>query len=404
MNDFQDKPYFYIETDSALKSLIAQMRQANQIAIDIEADSMHHYYEKVCIIQLTFNCQNYIVDPLLGMDVSEFLEVLSSKFLIVHDGGYDLRMMRSSFDFSPGPEIFDTMLAAQLLGFQHFGLGALVERFFGIKLKKGSQKADWSRRPLSPALLKYASDDTRYLFGLTDKLSKELNRLGRYSWHQQACERMVGSTALDPPPPDPENIWRIKGASLLKPSELVFVKEIYYWRQEQAQKADRPPFKIMPNRQILELAVWAKTHGTTPLGNGPKIPRNCKAVRLKALERAILKAHKTPESDWPSRRKKSAPRRYIPDCKLFIHALWDESHHLANQLHIPPSILATRAAIGAIAFNRPQTVSGIMKCSRMMLWQAELLQPVVQKIMKKLEIQPTTAYKGQHHGNSVSGM
>ncbi len=174
MKDEQQKLYYYIENDSDLKSLVLQINRAGRIAIDIEADSLHHFYEKVCLIQLTIDSSNFIVDPLAGLDLSGLLDTLARKPLIVHDGGYDLRMLYSSLEFRPYCEVFDTMLAAQLLGFQHFGLGALLKHFFDLSHSKRAQKADWSRRPLSPELLEYASDDTRYLIRLADKLSVEL--------------------------------------------------------------------------------------------------------------------------------------------------------------------------------------------------------------------------------------
>lgn len=385
MKDEQQKLYCYIENDSDLKSLVSQINKADRIAIDIEADSLHHFYEKVCLIQLTIDSSNFIVDPLAGLDLSGFLDTLAHRPLIVHDGGYDLRMLYSSLKFRPHCEVFDTMLAAQLLGFQHFGLGALLEHFFDLSHSKRAQKADWSRRPLSPELLKYASDDTRYLIRLADSLAGELGKLTRLPWHSQACQRMVRQTVVQNRSRDTEDAWRIKGASLLGRSELRFVKELYFWRFGQAQKADRPPFKVMPNKLILELAAWADSNPRVPLKKGPKLPRDCGGKRLMALESAIRKAHDTPESDWPSRRKKSAPKRSVPDRKLFIQTLRDECSQLAAKLNIAPSVLATRAAVIAIAYNDLRTVDDLTNSTPLMRWQAELLQPLIRRTVSKLE-------------------
>lgn len=386
MKDQQQKLYYYIENDSDLKSLVSQIKAADRVAIDIEADSLHHFYEKVCLIQLTIDSSNFIVDPLVGLDLSGLLDILARRPLILHDGGYDLRMLYSSLQFRPHCEVFDTMLAAQLLGFQRFGLGALLEHFFDLSHSKRAQKADWSRRPLSPELLKYASDDTRYLIRLADSLADELRKLTRLTWHSQACERMVRQTIVQKPPMEPENAWRIKGASLLERSELRFVKELYFWRLAQAKKADRPKFKVMPNRVILELAAWANANPRSSLKKGPKLPRDCRGKRLIALESAIRKARNTPQSDWPSRRKKSAPKRPVPDRKLFIQTLRDECSQLAAKLNISPSILATRAAIAAIAYNDLRTVDDLTKNGPLMLWQAELLRPLIRKTLNKLKI------------------
>jgi ribonuclease D len=367
----------YIDTAADLASLVSVMSKARRIAIDIEADSLHHYYEKVCLIQLTIDKGNYIVDPLAGLNLTEFLEVLSNSYLVLHDGGYDLRMMRSTFEFEPKGRVFDTMLAAKLLGYKHFGLGALVKEFADIELKKGAQKADWSYRPLSASLLKYASDDTRFLFGIADELAKKLKELDRKGWHKQTCKKMIASAALPAAVKDPEDEWRIKGISLLERNQLVYGKELFYWRQKYAQKNDRPPFKIMTNHLLLELAAWAQQHPDKPLSSGPKLPRDCRGSRLKALESAIKRAHKSSPEDWPSKRKSTPRRKHVPDCKALIQDMRDQSGQVAEKLGIDPSVLATRAALVSIAYNRPKTINEIMLSGPMMKWQAEILQPII---------------------------
>lgn len=388
MTDSQQEPYIYISSQPKLGSLISAIKKADRIAIDIEADSLHHYYEKVCLIQITIDTVNYIVDPLAKIDLSGFLNVLSESHIVLHDGGYDLRMMRHSFGFTPKSKVFDTMLAAKLLGFRHFSLVAMVKEFFEIELKKTGQKADWSARPLSSSLLKYASDDTYFLLGLADKLSQKLKELDRTSWHKQTCKKMIASTALPAPQKDEENQWRIKGASLLTRPQLVYVKELFNWRQKQAQRADRPSFKIMTNHLLLELAMWAQTNPKKLLKDGPKLPRDCKAVRLKTLEAAIKKAHRTPSSDWPMRRKPTPRRQLAPNCKPLIQALREDAAEVAKKLEIDPSVLATRATLISVAYSRPETVNEIIKCGSLMRWQAEILEPVIAENLKKFKAPP----------------
>ena len=175
--------YSYIDTQPALGDLIEHIIKSQMVAIDTEADSYHHYFEKVCLIQLTLDDQNYIVDPLCDTDLSQFLNLLSQKQLVIHDAGYDLRIMQSSFGFRPHNKIFDTMSAAQLLGYEQFGLAALIKRLFNINLTKKGQRSDWSRRPLKESQLGYAVDDTRFLLKLAKKLKDELQKLNRLDWH-----------------------------------------------------------------------------------------------------------------------------------------------------------------------------------------------------------------------------
>src|SRR5690606_29025346 len=145
----------------------------------------------------TFHGENWIVDPLAHLDLSRFLSVLSEKPLLLHGGDYDLRMLRTSLDFQPRGEVFDTMLAAQVLGCDQVGLAALADRYLGVTLSKHSQKSNWAQRPLQPKQLAYAVDDTRHLEALADRLTAEMEALGRVHWHRSMCRRMVHSASYE---------------------------------------------------------------------------------------------------------------------------------------------------------------------------------------------------------------
>ncbi len=142
-----DTTFQYIDTNSGLDALIPRLGHAERIALDTEADSLHHYFEKICLIQLSFHGEDYLLDPLSKIDLSQFLNVLSTKPLIIHGADYDLRMLRTSFGFRPQREVFDTMLAAQILGYEQFGLAALIHRYLDTTVTKQGQKSDWSLRP-----------------------------------------------------------------------------------------------------------------------------------------------------------------------------------------------------------------------------------------------------------------
>ncbi|MFC1806628.1 HRDC domain-containing protein, partial [Planctomycetota bacterium] len=213
-------------------------------------------------------------EPRVALGRLGTLEALADKLLILHAADYDLRMMRATFGFRPRGGIFDTMLAAQLLGHPQLGLAAAVEGRFGVTLCKKGKKSNWSRRPLTPYQLQYASDDTRYLGALADHLGGELERLGRTDWHRESCEALIEATAENAAR-DPDRAWRIKGASRLDRRELAFVRELWQWRESEAQKADLPPFRVLGNHQLLELALWAASHPRRAPDRGPKLPRNC---------------------------------------------------------------------------------------------------------------------------------
>lgn len=382
--DFETNiPYIYVDTDSGLESLLGRLTQAHRVAVDIEADSLHHYFEKICLIQLTLNNENFIVDPLCGIDINKLMPGLAEKDIVFHGGDYDLRMLRSSYGFKPCGEIFDTMLAAQLLGFEKYGLSALLEQFFNVNISKRHQRADWSKRPLKKSLLDYACNDTRHLLTLAGLLAGELNKLGRSDWHRQSCRSMVRATCLKKPIGKAEDIWRIKGTSLMRDEQLVFVCQLWLWRQNQAKRADLPPFKIMHNSLILELAVWLAANPNTLLEKGPRLPRNFTGRRLSSLKKAIGKATEIPKSEWPGPKKRKAHTYYDPKIKLLASTLRDECGRIAEKLGIDSSLIACRAAINAIAKKQPKNIEEIMKEAAMMRWQAEIIEPVVKTIFKR---------------------
>src|SRR4029434_2987994 len=166
----------------------------------------HNYFEKVCLIQLSIDGEHELVEPLAGLELREFFAALATKPLIFHAGDYDLRILRASTGFRPNGEIFDTMIAAQLLGVDQLGLAALIERYFAVAIGKEGQKSDWSQRPLSEKQLQYAVNDTRYLEALADRLAAELEAKGRVEWHQESCRAMVQASGRDNPR-DPEEAW-----------------------------------------------------------------------------------------------------------------------------------------------------------------------------------------------------
>jgi ribonuclease D len=376
--------FIYIDTDSEFKTLIEDIKAADRISLDTEADSLHHYYEKVCLIQMSIGKTHYILDPLAETDLKDFLKQLAKKPLILHDADYDLRMMKSSFGFRPKNEVFDTKLAAQILGYTEFSLAALVKRFFDVTLPKHGKKSDWSRRPLSTAQIKYAFNDTRYLAQLADKLTRRLNKLNRLSWHKETCELMIAATGRDNNR-DLENAWRIKGVSRLERKELALARSIWHWREKEAQKVDLPPFKIMVNHLILDLAVWAARYPKKSLKYGPKLPRTCAGKRFEALQKAIRKGLKVPPNEWPKQRKPTHTRNDVPDCRDRVLILRRECSRLAEELDIETSFLASRATLAAIARKRPKTTREIMESGPMMRWQADIFKPIIKALDKKLE-------------------
>ncbi len=379
LNTRESEEYVYVRERAAIERLIQRIGAAERIAVDTEADSLHNYFEKVCLVQLSLGGAHYLVDPLCGLDLNGLLEALADKPLILHGGDYDLRMMRASMGFRARREVFDTMIAAQLLGFEQIGLAALIERYFDITIGKGGQKSDWSRRPLSENQLRYAVNDTRFLERLADRMHGELSARGRVDWHRESCRAMVESSGRDHAR-EPENAWRIKGAGRLTRRQLAYLRELWRWRDQHARSANLPAFRVLGNQEILGLVRWAESHPGVPLHQGPKLLRNIIGAQLTTLGEAIARVARMDETEWPEppKRDHEAPRN---DCIEEIKSLRVECAQIAQELEIAASTLAPRAALEAIARSRPRTVDEIMKTGGLLRWQAELVQGAVEKCL-----------------------
>src|SRR5262249_11498738 len=185
-----------IRTGEQLAELITRVTPHHRVALDTEADSLHCYREKLCLLQISIPKRDVIVDPLAKIDLAPLREALADKEVVLHGADYDLRLLRRNLNFVP-TRIFDTVIAARMIGIREFSLAALVKRFFEIDLAKGSQKANWAQRPLSEKMAEYAINDTRYLLPLAERLEAELESRGRTKWFRQSCQRALVLATID---------------------------------------------------------------------------------------------------------------------------------------------------------------------------------------------------------------
>lgn len=371
--------YTYVDNAEDLARLTKMLQGASRVGMDTEADSLHHYFEKVCLIQLSFLGVNYIIDPLAGFPLSEFLEALSQKELIFQGADYDLRVLKKSFGFRPKAPIFDTMLAAQALGYEKIGLAALVERFFGIVMPKTAQKTDWSRRPLPVRSLIYASDDTKYLETIANTLTESLQKLNRVAWHRECCERVVKTSGLPDRNAEKET-WRVKGSSRMAPNELAFVRELWKWRDGEAQAKDRPAFMILKNEDLVALAAWRAKNPKMPLCEGPSFLERFTGENLARLEHAIRSAENIPRAEWPLPPPKMKWANERPDQEK-VDLLLAACKTLAKELEIEPCFLASRGALTAVVQHQSRSIADVMEVSGMMRWQAALMMPAVKAVL-----------------------
>ena len=378
--DADNTDFELIENDDQLKNLTGRLKAASVVALDTEADSFHHYRPQVCLIQVSFNGQTAIVDPLAAINITPFLTELSQKELIIHDAGYDLRMLRGDFGFCPRNGVFDTMLAAALAGLQSVGLSALLEEVLGMKVAKHNQKADWSKRPLPAHLLQYAAEDTIFLTQIRTYLERKLRKLDRSNWHTESCQQAIEAAQADKEPTEPDNEWRLKGTGKLSFKEMAFVRAVWYWRQTIAKKTNIAPFMICRNADIIKLADWASRR-KKPIDTIRHLPFRPHINNQETLLTALQTAQKLPQEQWPGPRKSDPGKRLSKTTRNTVNELKAECEKIANELQLSMQWIASRAALTQIVLDNATTAEQIQKKKILLNWQANLIGPAVGKVL-----------------------
>ncbi len=366
----------YVSDEEALESLLPHLKAMNRVALDTEADSLHHYYEKVCLIQLNAGESLFILDPLVGLDLTPFFSALGDKQLIMHGADYDLRLLRKNFGFVPG-EIFDTMTAAQLLGYEKLGLADLVEHHKGVRLSKSAQKMNWSKRPLSTKMISYAGNDVRYLLSIADELQNALSRLDRMEWLEESCSHLITSSE-EQHDHDPEREWRIKGTFGLERRVMAFIHALWYWREEEARSADIPCFKILTNETIIDMACWLKEHDNDTVHGYPHLPRSVRGSRFTRLAEAVQAARRLPPHLWPKPLESRRGPRYLLD-NILVENLKKRRDETALKLGISQPVLAPTRALTKLALHLPRNDEDMRKYAGLLRWQVKVLGPAIQE-------------------------
>ncbi|MEN9509650.1 MAG: hypothetical protein RLZZ621_2213, partial [Gemmatimonadota bacterium] len=242
----------YLDTADTVDRFLASLHGTRAIALDTEGASFHRFVDRIYLLQLSTDAHEAIIDPLPIGTPSRLGALLEDPQVevILHDADYDLRLLHQDYGWRV-TNLFDTRVAAQLLGLRAFGLAALLEQFFGVKLDKKHQRADWSMRPLTADMLDYAAQDTRHLLALRERLRAELEQKGRWHWAQEEFARAEGTRW------EPENgdgFLRLKGARDLTRRELARLRELVRWRDGIAAELDRATFRVAGNEVLLDLA------------------------------------------------------------------------------------------------------------------------------------------------------
>lgn len=374
----------FIETTPALKALAGELGKCGTIAIDTESNSFHNYHERICLIQISTSRADFIIDPLAVTDLSPLSEIFEAPGIlkIFHAAENDVVLLKKhhGFEFR---NIFDTLLAAQILGHREVGLASLLLRLFDIHLDKGPQRSDWARRPLSAVQLRYAIDDTHHLSRLRDALYKELVEADRLSAAEEEFERLAAKLPVERQP-DPAAYLRIKGARKLPGARRGILQKLFAWRESTARSIDRPPFRVISNETLLELSSLAPSswEGQGRIrGVTPRIISRFGDEILAAIRRGIAEGEAPPARS--ERRKREPHEKWTDEMEGRFRRLREWRNERSEARNVEPFIIAANRLLVNLARLDPDSVETLRKIPGMSEWRVKDFGGEILDVLKK---------------------
>jgi ribonuclease D len=372
--------YEYIDTPQALTAALLRISAEPLIGVDTEAAGYHRFLDRISLIQISSRTEHFLIDPLALEDLSALGPVLTNEGTekIFHDADYDLRILDRDLGLRVAG-LFDTQIAAAFTGNRALGLGALVEKYLGIKLPKAYQRADWAERPLTEGMKDYAATDTAHLPELRDRLIEELEEKGRIAWAEEEFERRE-RTRWTGAGEEGEAFLRIKGARDLTPRGLAILRELHAWRDGVAKERDQATFRIVSNQALLALSAAAPTtlealQATEGVGHW-LVERHGRDV-IAAIRTGVA----TPESDLP---RFPPSRRWDrdPEVEARSEALRQIRTRVATELDLDPGFLMSRAVLDEVARRKPTTRDDLIAIPEVRKWQVEAIGDELLKATK----------------------
>src|SRR4030088_1002429 len=336
----------YLDKPEQVDRFLNEISAVKELALDTEGASFHRFLDRIYLMQLSTRERHAVIDPIpIGTPsgLGRLLEDPSVE-VVFHDADYDLRLLPQDYGWHV-TNIFDTRIASQLLGIKSFGLAALLEQFFDVKLDKKHQRADWSMRPLTPDMLEYAAQDTRYLLQLKDHMKGELTRRGRLHWAEEEFARIEGTRWEAEE--SMEGFLRLKGARDLSRQELAVLREVANWRDTVAAQLDRATFRVMGNEVLFELARRVP-RSVAELSAIKGMPKGMIERGGSDIVAAVRRGAEVPEAELPKfpRGQRWNKDRDFDERVARLKAVRDSA---ATRLDLDPGVLCSREKLENIA-------------------------------------------------------
>jgi ribonuclease D len=369
-----------ITTLTALQQAVPRLAGEPFLACDLEADSMHHYREQVCLLQISTPTVSLVIDPLACPDLSPLAPLFADPAIrkVFHGADYDVRSLHRDFAITI-TNLFDTMVASQFLGEPAFGLAAVLKKRFGVELDKRYQQADWTKRPLPAAMIDYAVKDTTLLLELYRQQEAELQARGRLAWVLEECELLTRVRMTERS--DEPLVLRFKGASRLAPATLAVLEELLRYRDQEAQRRDLPQFKILGTDTMRELAE-RKPVSIEDLAGVPGLSSRLVERFGKGILSAVQRGKATPPEEMPRfPQKRRLERSRSQEERLKRLKEWRVAK--AAEFGMEPGILANNTLLEALADGVITGPADLAKVAGLKEWQHLVLGPELLRFVQE---------------------
>lgn len=368
-----------VDSQEALEEMLSRLMAEPAVAVDTESNSLYVYSERVCLLQFSVPGEDYLVDPLAIEDLSCLAKLFNEPGIekVFHAAEYDVMVLRRDFGFEFAA-LFDTMIASRILGWPRYGLGNLLEEHFGVQTDKRMQRTNWGQRPLTPEQLEYAQLDTHFLLSLRDRLLEELVAEKRLDEARSAFDR-VAQSEWNSHPFDPEGFWRIRGTRDLNDTGLAILRALYIYRDQRAQSLDRPPFKVLSDRVLLNLSQQAP-RSLSELGRVRGLPRH---LPPKARRRLLSIVEQGLRDDPPERPETAANNR--PDRQEFerYETLRQWRNQRAEDRGVEPDVILSNRTLHLLAQESPTSPEALVATGALSDWERQEYGPEIVALLRR---------------------
>ena len=370
-------PPTIVTSTAQLKELLESCAAQPTVAVDTESNSLYAYQERVCLIQFSIPGVDYLVDPLTGLKLAPLGDLFANPEVqkVFHAAEYDVMCLKRDFGFQ-FTNLFDTMWAARILGWPRVGLGNVLQEVFGVRTQKRYQRYNWGKRPLDAEARLYASLDTHYLLPLRDLQADALTQKGRWEEAREVFDQIAASDPMPPTTPDADDFWRIQGAHDLPPRQQAILRELYVWREREARRLDRPPFKVLDKHTLVALAQ-ARPRTAEELASVDGL----KPYHVHRYGKGILRAVGRGMQARPPQPPPPPPRHSDAETARF-QALRAWRKQVATKRGVGVGVILSNAILWTLAKQNPRTLDALDDVEGLGPWKRETYGKAILKVLE----------------------